>query len=173
MGIYFSGSAGRRLVSQVCRATELWKLALYYGGCPLSRNFPERTHVKSTRVNKTEAMYESPRVKVERGSTFSGTREIPYITSVVFRRVKVRCVRTLKLRENPPLSSCVLYGHRNLYQHKHFTKTCRFYSSLSHLGNLFFSLISTPILNFLNLYLFHFVCGLSRRGRSSSFDNTR
>ena len=66
---------------------------MYFSECPLSRNFYVRTHVKSTRVNKTEAMYESPRVKVERGSTFSGTRDLPYSASVVFRRVKVRCVR--------------------------------------------------------------------------------
>ena len=41
-------------------------MVMYYGECPLSRNFYVRTHVKSMRVNKKEAMYESLRVKVER-----------------------------------------------------------------------------------------------------------
>ena len=71
----------------------LKKLALYYGEYPLSRNFYVRPHVKSTRVNKTEAMYESPRVKVERGSTSSCMSDLPYIASIVFRRVKFTCVR--------------------------------------------------------------------------------
>ena len=66
---------------------------MYYSECPLSRNFYVRTHVKSTRVNKTEAMCESKRVKVERGSTFSCTRDLPCIASIVFRRVKFTCVR--------------------------------------------------------------------------------
>ena len=63
-------------------------MVMYYGECPLSRNFYVRT-----RQNKTEAMYESPRVKVERGSTFSCTRDLPYIAAIVFRRVKFRRVR--------------------------------------------------------------------------------
>ena len=67
-------------------------------GCfPLSRIFSVRTHVKFTRVNEKEAMYERPRanVKVEEGSTL--TRNLPYIVSIVFMRVKFTCVRTYKI----------------------------------------------------------------------------
>ena len=46
-------------------------------------------------------MYERPRVnvKVERGSTFTFTRDLPYIVSIIFTRV-----RTEKSRDsgNPP-----------------------------------------------------------------------
>ena len=64
--------------------------------------FPcEGTPVKFTRVNEIEAMYERPRVnvKVERGSTFPFTRDLPYIVSILFTRV-----RTEKSRDsgNPP-----------------------------------------------------------------------
>ena len=47
------------------------------GWFPLSRNFPVRTHVKFTRVNEKETLYERPRVnvKVERGSTLTFTRD--------------------------------------------------------------------------------------------------
>ena len=40
-----------------------------------------RTHLKFTFVNEIAAMYERPRVnmKVERGSTFTFTRDLPYI----------------------------------------------------------------------------------------------
>ena len=43
-----------------------------------------------TRVNEIEAMYERPRVnvKVERGSTFTSTRDLPYIVSILFTRVR-------------------------------------------------------------------------------------
>ena len=43
-------------------------------------------------------MYERPRVNVnvERGSTFSFTRGLPYIVSISFTRVKFTCVRTEK-----------------------------------------------------------------------------
>ena len=64
-------------------------------GCfPLSRIFSVRTQVKFTRVNEKEAMYERPRanVKVEEGSTFTLTRNLPYIVSIVFT-----CVRTYKI----------------------------------------------------------------------------
>ena len=61
------------------------------------RNFSVRT-----RVNTTEATYERSRVnvKVERGSTFTFTRDLPYIVSISFTRV-----RTEKLCDsgNPPL----------------------------------------------------------------------
>ena len=69
-------------------------------GCfPLSRIFSVRTHVKFTRVNEQEAMYERPRanMKVEEGSTFTLTRNLPYIVSIVFTRVKFTCVRTYKI----------------------------------------------------------------------------
>ena len=40
------------------------------------------------RVNEKEARYERPRVnvKVERGSTFTFTRDLPYIVSILFTR---------------------------------------------------------------------------------------
>ena len=69
-------------------------------GCfPPSRIFSVRTHVKFTRVNEKEAMYERPRanVKVEEGSTFALTRNLPYIVSIVFTCVKFTCVRTYKI----------------------------------------------------------------------------
>ena len=52
-----------------------------------------------TRVYEIEAVYERPRVsvKVERGSTFTYTRDLPYIVSILFSRVKFSCVRTEKL----------------------------------------------------------------------------
>ena len=55
------------------------------GGFPLSRNFSMGTHVKCTRVNEIEAKYERPRVnvKVERGSTFTFTRDLPYTVAVL------------------------------------------------------------------------------------------
>ena len=55
--------------------------------------------LKSTRVNEKEAMYERPHanVKVEEGSTFTLTRNLPYIVSIVFTRVKFTCVRTYKI----------------------------------------------------------------------------
>ena len=44
-------------------------------------------HVKFTRVNKIEAMYEKPRVnvKVEPRSTFTLTRDRPYVASINLR----------------------------------------------------------------------------------------
>ena len=62
------------------------------GGFPLSRNFSMGTHVKCTRVNEIEAKYERPRVnvKVERGSTFTFTRDLPYTVFVLFTRVTLR-----------------------------------------------------------------------------------
>ena len=60
------------------------------------RNF----HVR-TGINKIEVMYDRPRVinvKVERGSTFAFTRDLPYIASISFTRVKFTYVSTLKLR---------------------------------------------------------------------------
>ena len=62
----------------------------------LSRNFSVRTQAKFTRVNDIEVVYERPRenVKVERGSTFTFTRDLSYIVSILFTRVKFKCVRT-------------------------------------------------------------------------------
>ena len=62
------------------------------GGFPLSRNFSMGTHVKSTRVNEIEAKYERPHVnvRVERGSTLTFTRDLPYTVSVLFTRVTLR-----------------------------------------------------------------------------------
>ena len=52
--------------------------------------------------NKIQAMYERSRVKVkvERGSTFRETRDLPYIASILFAHVKITCVRALKLRDS-------------------------------------------------------------------------
>ena len=57
---------------------------------PLSRNFYVRTHVYFTYVNKVVAMYEVPgvNVKVERGSTFTITRCLSYIASILFTCVQ-------------------------------------------------------------------------------------
>ena len=46
-------------------------------------------------VNEIEAMYESSRVnvKVKPRSTFTRTRDRPYIASILFTRVKFTCVR--------------------------------------------------------------------------------
>ena len=67
------------------------------GGFPLSRDFYVRT-----RVNKIQTMYERSRVsvKVEQGSTFTFTRDLPYIVSISFTRVHFTCVRTEKLRDS-------------------------------------------------------------------------
>ena len=56
----------------------------------VSAYFSVRMQVKFTRVNEIEAMYEMPQVnvRVERGSTFTFTGDLPYIVSVLFRRVR-------------------------------------------------------------------------------------
>ena len=45
-----------------------------------------------TCVGKMEATYERPRenVKVEEGSTFAFPRDPPYISSILFRRVRTK-----------------------------------------------------------------------------------
>ena len=50
------------------------------------------TQVNFTSVDKTEAMYERPRVnvKVEGGSPSTFRRDTPYITSILFTHVKLR-----------------------------------------------------------------------------------
>ena len=57
-----------------------------------------QTHVKFRRINEIEAMYERPsvNVKVERGPTFTFTRDLPYIVSILFTRVKFTCVYVRK-----------------------------------------------------------------------------
>ena len=61
-----------------------------------------RTHLNFKGVNKIETMYERSRVsvKVEQGSTFTFTRDLPYIVSISFTRVYFTCVRTEKLRDS-------------------------------------------------------------------------
>ena len=64
---------------------------------PLSRNFSLRPRVKCACVSEVEAMYGRPRVnvKVERGSTLTFTRDLPYFAFIFFfTRVKFTCVRT-------------------------------------------------------------------------------
>ena len=63
----------------------------------MSRNLYARTHEKFTRINEIETIYERPRVNVKlnaRGSTFTFTRDLPYIVSILVTRVKFTCVRT-------------------------------------------------------------------------------
>ena len=63
-----------------------------------------------TRVNEIEAIYERSRVnvKVKRDSTFTFKgvckRDLSYMASILFTRVKFTAVRTSKLRDtgNPP-----------------------------------------------------------------------
>ena len=54
------------------------------------------------RVNKIEAMYGLSRVsvKVERGSTFTLTRGLSYIASILSTHINVTCIRTEKLRDS-------------------------------------------------------------------------
>ena len=89
--------------------------------------FPcERTPVKFTRVNEIEARYERPRVnvKVERGSTFTSTRDLPYIFSLLFTRL-----RTEKSRDsgNPPQQT---WGPRCAYFIRPLSMTAPFYACL-------------------------------------------
>ena len=56
-----------------------------------------------TRVNKIDVMYDRLHVinvKVERGSTFAFTCDLPYITSISFTLVKFTYVSALKLRNS-------------------------------------------------------------------------
>ena len=69
-------------------------------------NFHLRIHVNFMRVNKIEAMYGNSRVnvKVDLRSTFTFTRSVSYIASILFKRVLFTRVNTCKLRVsgNPP-----------------------------------------------------------------------
>ena len=53
-------------------------------------------HVNFTRVNKIESMYKKVQllqnVKVERGSTFTFTRDLPYIASICQRASRAKTV---------------------------------------------------------------------------------
>jgi len=51
--------------------------------------------------------------------------------------------------------------------------TSKYSFKFPYLLKRFFSFTSTPILNFLNLYLFHFACGLSSSGMPRSFDKVK
>ena len=64
------------------------------GGFPQSRNFYVSTHVNFTRVNKIEAMYRRSRVNIKVGprSTCVYARPYIYIASILFTRVKFRCL---------------------------------------------------------------------------------
>ena len=67
------------------------------GGLSLSRNFYLRAHVEFTSLHvNVEAMYDRPRIneKVEQDSTFAYKRDLPYIVSISFRRVRVMSLRT-------------------------------------------------------------------------------
>ena len=72
------------------------------GGFPLSRNFYVRTDVNFSRINKIETMYGrlSVKEKVEPRSTFTFTRGLSNIASMLFTRVNFTCVRTEKLHNS-------------------------------------------------------------------------
>ena len=59
------------------------------GGFPLSRHFVVRTHVSFTRVDKLKTLYGRSRVyiKLEPRLTFTSTRGLSYIASILFTRV--------------------------------------------------------------------------------------
>ena len=61
--------------------------ALPKGGFPLSRNFYVGTRVKFTCVNKIEAMYERPRVKVEGSRATVHTLPLFYLSVKCYVRV--------------------------------------------------------------------------------------
>ena len=64
-----------------------WRFRCWF---PLLRNFTVRAHVNFTRVNIIEVMCKRPRLngKVDRGSTFTFTRDLPYMSCIIFTRVK-------------------------------------------------------------------------------------
>ena len=66
-----------------------------------------------TRVNEIEARYEKPpvNVKVERGSTFTFTPDLPYIFSILFYARKIYVRTHVKIRDggNPPYKIESLY----------------------------------------------------------------
>ena len=76
------------------------KCHLCHGSCKSRKRGtrPPSLRCKTGRniFGKIKAMYERPRVKVkdERSSTLTWTRAVPYIASILFKRVKSTCVRT-------------------------------------------------------------------------------
>ena len=80
------------------------------GGFPLLRNFSLGKHLKFTRVNEIEAMYERPRVnvKVERGSTFTFLRDPPYI--IYTRKIYVRTHEKVMRQWKSTLSFYLIYA---------------------------------------------------------------
>ena len=65
----------------MCSAKSRPRIFPCKGGFPLSCNFSVRTHVNFTLVNTI-------------GSTFTFTRDLSYIVSILFTRVKFTCLRT-------------------------------------------------------------------------------
>ena len=59
-----------------------------------------RTHVNFKCVNEIEVMYERQgvNVKVERGSTFTYTLDLPYNISIFFKGIRFTSIRKEKLR---------------------------------------------------------------------------
>ena len=66
------------------------------GRSPLKRYFYVFTRVKFTCVYKVEEMYEKAacKRKIEQGSTWTFTRDLPYIAFMLFARVKFARERT-------------------------------------------------------------------------------
>ena len=54
------------------------------------------------RVNEIETMYERQciNVKIEQGSTLLFLRDLQYIVSILFTRIKFTCIYTKKLRDS-------------------------------------------------------------------------
>ena len=61
-----------------------------------------RTRVKFSPVNKIEVMYDRPRVKVKlsEGSTFTFTRDLPYIVLLCLRLLNLSVAEGKTLLEN-------------------------------------------------------------------------
>ena len=83
----------RRKRKSYSSAAEMLSFLQSQGGFPLSRNFYVRTDVNFNWLyvrKKIEMIYESSRVnvKVEPCSTFTFTRELSYIVSILFTYVK-------------------------------------------------------------------------------------
>ena len=77
-----------------------WKMkdfiSFLKGRFPLKRYFYVFTRVKFTCVYKVEEMYEKAacKRKIEQGSTWTFTRDLPYIAFMLFARVKFARERT-------------------------------------------------------------------------------
>ena len=84
----------------------------------VARRLKVDLHINFTHVNETEANYEVSQVnvKVERGSTFTFTRELSYIASNIFtpltNEIKAMYRRSsvhVKLNLAQPLRVCVVF----------------------------------------------------------------